>query len=88
METKRFAQYYVDNYAEPQNRVTSISFRSMHLTTTGSGGQLAAPLRAATSTTGSRSRSAHPAAAASTGEQFFVEGIHETYRPLGRSWTT
>ena len=35
VETKRFAQYYVDNYAEPLNRVTSITFRSMNLNTTG-----------------------------------------------------
>lgn len=28
-ETKLFAEYYVANYAEPQNRITGITFRSM-----------------------------------------------------------
>jgi hypothetical protein len=29
-ETKRFATYIVDNYAQPRNRITSIGFRPLH----------------------------------------------------------
>ena len=82
VETKRFAQYYVENYAEPLNRVTSISFRSMNLNTTGAAAnwlllsEIDINDRVAI-TLGS------PGGGGFTGEQFYVEGVHETYRPAG-----
>ena len=48
LQTKRFAEYYVDNYAEPQNRVTQIGFRSSAPGRDRYGGQLGAPDRTAT----------------------------------------
>ena len=80
-ETKRFASYYVNNYKQPKNRITEIGFRTMHPDWAGA---------TRTWTLLSRIDIADsvevtvdsPGGGGFTGQTFFVEGIHETWRPL------
>ena len=81
VETKRFAEYYVRNYASPRNRVTDIAFRTMCPGQPG-----------ATATWNLLSKVdiadqvdvtlASPGGGGLTGEPYFVEGVHETVQPL------
>jgi len=84
-ETKRFAEYYVENYKTPRNRITDIGFRTMRPGTPG-----------ATETWNLLSRIDiadsvqvtvdSPGGGGFTGQTFFVEGIHETSRPLNPTY--
>jgi hypothetical protein len=85
VETKRFAQWYVDNYKEPRNRTTDVAFRSAR---PGSSG--------ATITWGLLTQIdigdileitiGSPGGGGFNHEQFFVEGIHEQVQPLNPSY--
>lgn len=79
--TKRFAQYYVDSYSFPQNRISAISFRSSALGATGSGANWNLLARCDISdrvrvTIGS------PGGGGFADEPYFIEGIHEEDRPM------
>lgn len=76
-ETKRFAQYHVDNYAEPRNRVTQIAFRPIRPTQTGA----AINWRLLCEVDISDQIDitiASPGGGGFNAEPFFVEGIHES----------
>jgi hypothetical protein len=84
-ETKRFATYYVENYAQPRNRVTELSLRSMR-----PNDPRAAIVWALLSkidiadlvdvSVGS------PGGGGFNAEPFFVEGVHENVQPLGAAY--
>ena len=82
VETKRFATYYVQNYAQPRNRITEIGFRSMHPDWDGAIRNLEPPLPASTSPTASKSRSTRPAAAASPAKRSSSKASTKPARPL------
>lgn len=81
VETKRFAQFYVANYAEPRNRTTDIAVRSIRPGVSG-----------ATITWGLLSQIdvsdivritvGSPGGGGFNDEPFFVEGVHEQVQPL------
>lgn len=80
-ETKRFAQYYVDNYKQPRNRVNSIEFRSVRPGAAGSSitWRLLTEIDISDQidlTVGS------PGGGGLSAEPYFVEGVHETVQPL------
>ena len=81
-ETKRFASYYVNNYKQPKNRITEIGFRTMHPDWDGATETWNLLCRIDIADIGRSHRSTRRAAAASPAKTFFVEGIHETSRPL------
>lgn len=84
-ETRRFAEYYVANYAEPRDRITTISFRSMRPTDTHApvnwlllcdcdiGDQVDVTV-------------ASPGGGGFNAEPYFIEGIHESEAPLGAAY--
>lgn len=80
VETKKFADYYVQNFAEPQTRVTQIRFRPRGYNQVGAsalwalmcGVEIGDLIHLTTSHTGSGS---------GFNEDFFVEGIHYTAQP-------
>lgn len=87
-ETRRFAQYYAEQYAVPQNRVTQIGFRSMHPDWTGAGatwalfsecdiGDRVALVIGSPGGGGIEYDAGHP-----NRNRFFIEGVHEELRPL------
>ena len=81
VETKRVAQYYVDNMAEPRNRITGVGFRSIHPGRVGSGitWQLLSRIDISDQidiTIGS------PGGGGFAEVEYYVEGIHETSKPL------
>ena len=85
-ETRRFAQYYVENYADPQNRITSIGFRPMR-----PGAQGSAPLwdllsRVDISDSVTVSASGANGVGGFSAVTFFVEGVHEEVRPLNATY--
>ena len=84
-ETKRYADYYIRNYQAPHNRVTEIGFRSMPKGVTWS--QAATDTWALMSEIDINDRVAitlgSPGGGGFDGKQFFVEGVHEVYRPAG-----
>jgi len=82
VETKRFADYYVRNYALPRDRITEISFRSLRPDALGAGAnwRLLSKIDIADAvnvTVGS------PGGGGFNAEPYFVEGIHEQVQPLG-----
>jgi hypothetical protein len=81
VETQRYAQYYVDNYAIPQNRVTDIAFRSIRPGHLGStiNWRLLSQIDIADQLD---ITIASPGGGGFTDTEFFVEGIHETNLPL------
>ena len=85
-ETKRYADYYVRNYHAPANRVSNIGFRSMGKGAT-AWSQAASDTWALMSEIDINDRVAitlgSPGGGGFDGKQFFVEGVHETYRPAG-----
>jgi hypothetical protein len=85
VETKRFARYYVDNYKTPRNRITEIGFRTMRPGQDGATEtwNLLARIDIADSL---EITIDSPGGGGFTGASFFVEGIHETSRPLNPSY--
>ncbi len=83
-ECKLFAQYYVDNYKVPRNRIEQITFRSMDVNTAGAAAnwELLTECdlndRVAITITG-------PGGGGFTDHMFFIEGIHEEHKPLNDS---
>jgi hypothetical protein len=80
-ETKKFAEYYKSQYKDPRTRVSSISFRSMHPGWVGAAACWALMSEVdisdrVTVTIGS------PGGGGLAAVPYFVEGIHEQYRPL------
>ncbi len=79
-ETKLFAQYYVDNYKVPRNRVNQVTFRSMNLGQTG-----AAPNWLLLSELDLNDRVYiqidSPGGGGLAAVPYFVEGIHEEHQP-------
>jgi hypothetical protein len=88
-ETKRFATYYVDNYANPQNRVTECSFRSLPPTDVRalrvwkllSEIDISDSVNVTVASPGGGGFNA-----ANVTSQFWVEGIHEQVQPLAQNW--
>jgi hypothetical protein len=81
VETKRYAKFYVDNYAVPHNRVTAIGFRSIGISTVGAGITWDLLTRLDISDT----MTVTVDAAGGGGfllEPFYVEGVHEDARML------
>lgn len=79
-ETKLFADYYVDNYAEPRNRINQLTFKSMHPDDPRAAanwdlicGVEISDLIDVTVT--------HPGGGGFNAEPFFVEGIHYEVHP-------
>ncbi len=81
-ETKLFGQYYVDNYHAPEDRVTSITFRSSALDAIGTAANWDFLCRCDLN-----DRVYVSIGAAGGGgyldEPYFIEGIHETIVPMG-----
>jgi hypothetical protein len=79
-ETKKYADYYIRNYQAPHNRIDEIGFRSINVSSAG-----AAANWALLSEVDINDRVAitigSPGGGGFAGKQFFVEGVHETYRP-------
>jgi hypothetical protein len=85
-ECRRFADYYVRNYQAPHNRITEIGFRSMPKGKT-AWSQAATDTWALMSEVDINDRVAvtigSPGGGGFAAKKFFVEGVHETYRPAG-----
>ncbi len=87
-ECRRFAQYYVDNYKVPRNRVQQVTFRSMPVGQTGAGAnwELLSECdlndRVALTISGPGGGGMEHDGAHPTYNQFFIEGIHEEHKPL------
>jgi hypothetical protein len=84
VETKRFAQFRVDNYAVARDRVAGVQFRSIRPGRVGS--QITWKLLTQIDIADQIDLSVAPSAAAEGGgfldEAYYVEGIHETVAPL------
>jgi hypothetical protein len=80
-ETRRFAEYYVANYKDPRNRITSIGFRSMQPGQPGAGANWAMINRVDIADTVEVTVDS-PGGGGFNLEPFFVEGLHEQVRPL------
>jgi len=81
VETKRIAQFYIDNYKAPRNRVSAIGFRSMNPTAPGA----AITWKLLTEVDISDQVSVtvdSPGGGGFLLEQFYVEGVHEESRML------
>jgi hypothetical protein len=76
VETKRFATYVVDNYADPRDRVTLLGFRPMRPDATGAAAnwKLLSQVDIADQI---NITVASPGGGGFTDEPFFVEGVHE-----------
>jgi hypothetical protein len=82
VETKRFAQYYVDNYKQPRNRVTVLGLRTIHPSHTAAAEtwQLLSKVDIADAVNVSIVGS--PGMGGFALDPYFVEGVHEEVRPL------
>jgi hypothetical protein len=84
-ETKLFADYYVNNYAVPQNRISRVTFRSMRPEQTGAaanwalicGAEIGDELRVTTT---------HPGGGGFALDEYFIEGIHLDVQPANPSY--
>jgi hypothetical protein len=81
-ETRRFAEYYVSNYAWPRMRITDCGFRSMLPGNTGSAElwRFLSLVDISDEITSVSIRA--PGGGAFTDEPYYVEGVHETVQPL------
>lgn len=84
-ETKRFATYYVDNYAEARNRVSTLGFRSVRPDRTGAAINWKLLCEADISDQIDITI-ASPGGGGLNAEPFFIEGIHEQNRPLNSEY--
>ena len=80
-ETRRFAEFMVDQYAQPQNRVTEITFQSISPTKTGASENWRLLSKVDISDLIDVTI-ASPGGGGFTDAVFFVEGVHEECRPL------
>ena len=80
-ETRRFAQYYVANYAHPRDRITEITFRSLHPDDARAAANWDLLSRIDISDT-IEVTVAIPGGGGFSAEQYFVEGVHEDVKPL------
>jgi hypothetical protein len=80
-ETKRFSTYYVENYAEPRNRVTDIAFRSINPDDV-RGPAVWKLLSQVDIADAAEVTVASPGGGGFNLEPYFVEGVHEQTRPL------
>lgn len=84
-ETRMFADYYVRNYARPQDRISGIAFRSMR-----PDNPHAAPLWSLLCQLDIADAIdvsiASPGGGGFNVEPYFVEGVHEQVRPLGADY--
>lgn len=80
-ETRKFAQYYVSNYGQPQNRISEIGFRSMRPGDTGASEnwRLLSLVDISDEVTVTV---ASPGGGGFSAQPYFVEGIHEQVGPL------
>lgn len=87
-ETKLFAQYYVDNYKEPHQRVSTISFRSQNLDAVGAAAnweflsECDLNDRVALTIGSPGGGGIHYDGSHPTYNQYYIEGIHEEHTPL------
>jgi hypothetical protein len=81
-ETRKFADYYVQNYAWPRMRITECGFRSMLPGNTGSAElwRFLSLVDISDEITSVSIRA--PGGGAFTDEPYYVEGVHETVQPL------
>jgi len=81
VETQRFAQYYVDNFKQPRDRVDGVAFRSIQLGAPGANvtWQLLTEIDISDRVDLTVSS---PGGGGFTAVPYYVEGIHETVRPL------
>jgi hypothetical protein len=88
-ETKKFANFYVANYADPRNRISQISFRSIRPSATGAAANWSLLSQIDIADLIDVTVDA-PGNASSTGgfvaEPYFVEGIHEQVQPLNANY--
>jgi hypothetical protein len=82
VETKLFAQFYVDNYKTPADRISAIGFRSINPAAAGSHvlWDFLAKVDISDSVTVTVTA---PGGGGFFDEGFFVEGVHEEVHPLG-----
>jgi hypothetical protein len=80
VETKKFATYYVDNYATPVNRATLCGFRSIH--TAQQGATKTWELMSKIDIGDAIAITVDSPGGGGFNEGFFVEGIHEQVNPL------
>jgi hypothetical protein len=80
-ECKKYAEYYIANYAQPRNRVTDIGFRTVRPGAAGAGEtwDLLSRLDISHSV---EITIASPGGGGFNAEPFFVEGVHEQVSPL------
>lgn len=81
VETRKFATYYRDNYAVPQNRVTAISFRTMHPTWEGAAITWDLLSRVDVSD-GLKVTVDSPGGGGFLLESYYIEGVHEEAKML------
>lgn len=80
-ETLLFATYYIENYAEPRNRITDISFRSMLPTDVRASANWGLICGAEISDMLDVTESS-PGGGLFDQEQFFIEGVHYDVKPI------
>lgn len=85
VETQRFGQYYVTNYSEARNRITTITFRSMSPTDprAAHNWELLSKVDIADIVTVTVQS---PGGGGFSAEEFYVEGIHEQVNPLNSNY--
>ena len=81
-ECRLYAQYFVDEYASVADRISSVTFRSQRV---GAVGDAANWLLLSECDLGDRVAITigSPGGGGFSADQFFVEGVHEIYRPAG-----
>jgi hypothetical protein len=80
-ETKRFAQFYVSNYAQPRDRISQLTFKSLHPSDPRAAANWLLLSQVDISDT-IEVTVATPGGGGFTSERYFVEGIHEQTSPL------
>jgi hypothetical protein len=80
-ETKKFATYYVQNYAQPRNRISEIGFRSIDPAAAGASEnwRLLSLVDIADTI---QVTVASPGGGGFNADAYFVEGVHEQVKPL------
>ena len=81
-ECLAFAQWIVDQFKEPRNRVSLLGFRSIGLTQNGAGATWDLLTGCDIGDTIAITETSARVVVVSTAEPFFIEGIHETVAPL------